>query len=147
MTTRKRHTARHESGPNLTPMVDVVLVVLIFLMLAGAIAVPRVLTAQTARSGANAVVPATSMDLRVQDDPAAGEFVVTGLGMRIIGSPEQLLSALQTRFAAYQAAGIKPSDVQVVIRPSRNVKYQHVLTVYESVQRAHFTRAALGTTR
>lgn len=35
---------RYDSGPNLTPLVDVVLVVLIFLMLGGAMAAPRVLT-------------------------------------------------------------------------------------------------------
>jgi biopolymer transport protein ExbD len=147
MVTRKRRQARHDSGPNLTPMVDVVLVVLIFLMLAGAIAAPRVLSAPTARSGPTARSSQMSMDLRVQDDPATGEFIVTGMGLRIVGSSGQLFSALQSRFVAYQAAGIKPSDVQVVIRPSGNVKYQHVLTVYETVERAHFTRAALGTTR
>lgn len=147
MMTRKRHTARYQSGPNLTPMVDVVLVVLIFLMLAGAIAAPHVLSARTPRLGTSAGPQALSMDLRVQDDPGTRAFVVTGMGMRIVGDSDRLLAALQTRYAAYQAAGIKPSDMRVVIRPSSNVTYQHVLTVYETVQRAHFTHAALGATR
>lgn len=147
MMTWKHRTVRYDSGPNLTPLVDVVLVVLIFMMLAGAMAAPRVLSAPVPSIGPASTPRPMSLELRVQDDPASGDFIITGSGLRIIGNSAQLLSALQTRLIRYQSAGINPSEVQVVIRPSPNVTYQHVLCVYETARRAHFTRVALGATR
>jgi biopolymer transport protein ExbD len=147
MMTRKRRATSYESGPNLTPLVDVVLVVLIFLMLVGAIASPRVLSGQTPAIHSSAHAPPLSLELRVQNDPATGQFIITGAGLRISGDSGQLLPALRARSAAYQAGGIQPSDVQLVIRPARDVTYQHVLSVYETAQRARFTKIALGATR
>jgi biopolymer transport protein ExbD len=147
MTTRKRRAMPYESGPNLTPLVDVVLVVLIFLMLAGAMTSPRVLSGQTPAIRPAGLAQPLSLELRIQNDAASGQCIITSAGLRISGDSGQLLPALQARFAAYRAAGTNPSDVQLVIRPARDVTYQHVLSVYETAQRARFTKIALGATR
>jgi biopolymer transport protein ExbD len=143
----KHRAVRYESGPNLTPLVDVVLVVLIFLMLVGAMAAPRVLSARTPAIGSGHGPQPMSMELRVREDPASGTFIITGSGLQIVGDSGQLLPALQGKMLAYKAAGIDPSEVQLVIRPARDVTYQHVLSVYETAQRARFTRVALGATK
>jgi biopolymer transport protein ExbD len=138
----------HQSGPNLTSLVDVVMVVLIFLMLAGSIDTVRVLQgkfAGRANASPRNVSPtqAISLDIRVLEDPT-GSYVAVGPGMRVAGNVDQLLTALSAKQRAYAAAGINSSDVQVVIRPARDATYQHVLTVYETAQRARFTKVAFA---
>ena len=145
----KRREVRYDSGPNMTPLVDVVMVILIFLMLAGSIGAARVLQGPLTRGGnrAGSFTQALSLDLRVQEDPTSGSFLATGPDFRIAGDATALLSALEGKRRAYEAAGIQPADVQVVIRPAWNVSYQHLLNVYEAAGRAHFSRVALAASR
>lgn len=148
--THRHRESRYDAAPNLTPLVDVVLVVLIFLMLGGAMAAgPRVLkaTVPPVGGGPSAGVPQpTSLELRVLEDPPSGSFIVFGPGFRVAGNVEQLREALSERQRAFVAAGMDPSQIRVIIRPARNVAYQHVLNVYETVRRAQFTNVAFGAT-
>jgi biopolymer transport protein ExbD len=142
----KTRATGHHSGPNLTSLVDVVMVVLIFMMLVGSIGSTRVLPGALAGRSARSIGTPTqllSLDIRVQEDPT-GTYLATGPDMRIAGNTEQLLAALTAKQRAYVAAGIRPSDVQVVIRPSRDASYQHVLTVYETAARANFPKVAFA---
>jgi biopolymer transport protein ExbD len=145
-----RHRAvQYDSGPNLTSVVDVVMVVLIFLMLAGTFNSVQVLSGKPAQHGHQRGTPlqALSLDIRVQEDASTGAFIATGPDIRVAGSRDELLAALQAKQQKYIAAGIAPDDVQVVIEPARNVSYQHVLTVFETAGRAKFSKVAFAASR
>src|SRR5215208_3749120 len=75
----------YDSGPNMTPLVDVVMVILIFLMLAGSFGTSEhFLASKTpihAKGGSDIkvpddFVPPTILDVRLQDD--SGNFTLTG---------------------------------------------------------------------
>ena len=146
MRLKRKRAAQYDSGPNLTSLVDVVMVVLIFLMLAGTFGSIRVLSGKPALHGhqAGAAPQPLSLDIRVQEDAAGGSFVATGPDLRVAGDSQELFSQLQTKRQKYVAAGISPDDVQVVIRPAPNASYQHVLTVFEAAGRARFSRVAFA---
>ena len=144
-----KRSPQYDSGPNLTSLVDVVMVVLIFLMLAGSMGSLHVLKGSPVRAraghGSTTSPPPIALDIRVQEDATTGSFIATGPNLRVMGNTGQLLQALQTKHREYAAAGLAPGNVQVVIRPSRNVRYQHVLSVYETAARAEFPHVAFAT--
>ena len=138
---------RYDPGPNLTSLVDVVMVVLIFLMLAGSFAGLRILPGPAAASARGAVRDANSLDVRVGENPVSHRMVVTAAGVGSYTDVQELLAGLRAKHDSYAAAGIGPETIQIIIRPTGGVSYQHVLTVYETVQRANFRRVAFAATR
>src|SRR5687767_15438765 len=76
----------YDSGPNMTPLVDVVMVILIFLMLAGSFVTAEhflVSNLPVVQSGAGGeqlppgFIPDEPIDIRVDNNPATGAFVAT----------------------------------------------------------------------
>jgi len=140
----------YESGPNMTPLVDVVMVILIFLMLAGqfggaehylASNMPLVKGGSGGEPG-NSVSIDEPVEIRV-DSTSPDHFVARGNtinatdGAALYGQ----LQALRARMgAALKAAGKKESDISVKIAPGRSVRFQHVVTVQEAAMRAGFEK-------
>jgi len=90
-----RHTYEMHAGPSMTPMVDVVLVILIFFMAAAAIAGPETLLRIGVRAPASAGGGALTLppaEFRVELRAVEGRTLVTGLGLRD-GSIEALRGA------------------------------------------------------
>lgn len=124
-------------GPSMTPMVDVVLVILIFFMASTAFVGPEWLLRSalpgqgSGGSGGRAfALPPARFDLRLEAD-ADGSTRVTGLGLE-----RAPLSAGQERLRAY-ADRLGPAQMTVILVPSADVAYSDVV-------RLHETCAALG---
>ena len=142
----------YDSGPNMTPLVDVVMVILIFLMMAGSFTkggwfLQSTVPIKTA-GGAKAVVPPGHIPdepLEVRIDNAADGFRVLAGDIRSSGDREQLRAALAQKLAAFQATGTTKDKVQVILMPGRNVRYENIIAVYEAALRAGFTKVGFAT--
>jgi biopolymer transport protein ExbD len=142
----------YDSGPNMTPLVDVVMVILIFLMMAGSFTQGGWFLQSTvpikAKGGSKVDVPPGTIPdepLEVRIDNAADGFRVLAGDIRATGDKEQLKGALAEKLKAYGAAGTPPEKVQVVLMPGRNVKYENIVAVYEAALRAGFTKVGFAT--
>ncbi|MDB5329336.1 MAG: Biopolymer transport protein ExbD/TolR [Phycisphaerales bacterium] len=134
----------------MTPLVDVVMVILIFLMLAGSFGgATHFLVARTA--GNFSVAPASrkagdfvlDIGLRPTND---GGFVATA-GKITTSDSDVLSKELAVQLAAFHNAGTEPGQIQVVIHPARNVKYKNVIAVYQAAMRAKYEKIAFATTK
>lgn len=146
---RKVH---YDSGPNMTPLVDVVMVILIFLMLAGSFVGTEhylVSNMPLSVSGAGEVqlppgfIPDEPIDIRV-DSPSPDKFIVTAGKIRTsdIGALSQELLKLRQ---ALNAAGKSDDKIQVKIGPGKNVKYRYLVEVYEAALNAGYKKVAFAT--
>jgi biopolymer transport protein ExbD len=152
MKLRGAKQVHYDSGPNMTPLVDVVMVILIFLMMTGSFtqggwflqsSVPIKAKGGAQVEVAAGFVPDEPLEVRI-DNSADGFRVLAG-DIRSSGDREQLRSSLEQKLAQYQAAGTAKEKVQVVLMPGRNVRYENIVTVYEAALRAGFTKVGFAT--
>ena len=142
----------YDSGPNMTPLVDVVMVILIFLMMAGSFTQGGWFLQSTvpikAKGGAQVQLPPGMVPdepLEVRVDNAADGFRVVAGDIRSSGDREQLKAAFAAKLEAFRAAGTSPEKVQVVLMTGRNVRYENIIAVYEAAQRAGFRKVGFAT--
>src|SRR5687768_7848915 len=152
MKLRGAKQVHYDSGPNMTPPVDVVMVILIFLMMTGSFSQGGWFLQSSvplkSKGGAQAEVPPAFVPgepLEVRVDNAADGFRVLAGDIRSSGDKEQLRDALEKKLRQYQAAGTDKDKVQVVLMPGRNVKYENIIAVYEAALRAGFTKVGFAT--
>jgi len=143
-----RHTHELQFGPNMTPMVDVVMVILIFFMasasFAGAewflkTAIPRQAPpAQPpkAESGDPFKLPAARFELTLRRD-AGGHTIASGQGIEPVE-----LAGLQPRLAAL-TKGASPEDLVLVIRSEGEVPYGDVIRAHDAAAMAGFSKVGL----
>lgn len=143
----------YESGPDMTPLVDVVMVLLIFLMMAGKFGgMTRYLISDVgvvSSSGAPPVLkpdepPKTEVTLNVTQ-PAEDQFRAFYAQSVNANSQEQLASELKKVLDGYIAGGKKVDDIQLFIKPATNVRYDHVVRVYSGAIQAGFTKIGFHT--
>ncbi|CAN5561960.1 N/A [soil metagenome] len=136
----------YESGPNMTPLVDVVMVILIFLMLAGqfggaehylASNMPLVKGGSGGEPG-NAVSIDEPVEIRV-DSPSPDRFIARGSTINATDSAT-LFTQLESLRKRMNAAGKKTSEISVKIAPGRGVMFQHVVAVQEAAMKASFEK-------
>lgn len=146
---RRRHGLH---GPNMTPMVDVVLVILIFFMAAMGIAVreqalrtgvPPTKEAKAAAAGESkekapdpSALPASKAVLRMLRE--GGKTVVSGLGMERVP-----LGEVTRRLGDFKTAGANTSVI-VVVAPAGDVPYQDVVIVHDACAGAGISNVRLG---
>jgi biopolymer transport protein ExbD len=142
----------YESGPNMTPLVDVVMVILIFLMLTGSfIGAEHFLSSNlpltSAGGGAQELpegfIPDEPLEIRV-DSPTPGRFLATAGQIRT-DNIDALTAQLDRMRQQLNGAGKETDKIQVKIGPARNVKYRDLVQVYEAAMRAGFTKIAFAT--
>lgn len=148
----RMRTARSEAskafGPNMTPMVDIVMVILIFFMAGSVFLGPEwFLNVGMAPSvGAGEARPANRFELptarevvrlRVGEDGAAR---VDGLGVEG-GSVERLAARIEEMRAEGTSAAVR-----VVIEPARGSAYQDVIRVYDVCAGGGFAGVGLSKT-
>lgn len=150
MSRRYRRHAHH--GPNMTPMVDVVLVILIFFMAAMGIAVREQYLRTGAPPAKDAKAPASAAATEAPADPAqapsakavlrmtrdSGRTVVSGLGMERVP-----LGEITRRLADFKSAGASTSVI-VVVAPAGDVPYQDVVIVHDACAGAGISNVRLG---
>jgi biopolymer transport protein ExbD len=147
MTLGRLNRPLYGTGPNLTPLADVVVVVLIFLMLTGGLATTeRAVT--LGRAGSAAPSPPDSvgprLDLYVDPpaEPAKGgcEFHLAA-GDAI--DPASLVPRLIDRRRAFLIDGTPPDAVQVLIHPGPGVRWGPVAGACDAAREAGFPRVTL----
>jgi biopolymer transport protein ExbD len=139
----------YDSGPNMTPLVDVVMVILIFLMLAGTFAGTEwylVSNLPLRQSGGGQVAPPPGgfpddepLEIRVDQNATRDGFLARA-GQVQTGDAKVLTAGLTRMREQFAKAGKGPDKIQVIISPGRNVKYEHLVQVYQAAMDAGFEK-------
>jgi biopolymer transport protein ExbD len=152
-TTRGASAHGYHVGPNMTPLVDVVMVLLIFLMLAGSFGAKEVLLPIRTPDEPADVHPARAIvdpgrQLDVFVGGGSGEFTARlGVDPNPIRDPAALRAELERRHAEYAAAGTAPETVQVLIHPTAGTAWAPVVAAHEAALGANFPRTGFGLAR
>ena len=138
--TRRGFPTAHADIPNLAPMVDVVMVILIFFMLGTTFAIsegilPTQLPSQIGPGGGSTVmiVPALQIALQETPDGVGCKIVVPGVQLR-----ENSFEALGEVLRAKLEAGADPTG-RILIGAEPGVHYQHVISAMDACVRAGFS--------
>lgn len=141
----------YDSGPNMTPLVDVVMVILIFLMLAGSfggaehyLASSIPLSSKGAGQHKNAFDEDVIIDVRVDSAPGSVNAWVAKFGDVRTSSPSDLKNALESKLKQYQANGTSLDKLQVIINPNRLVKWRSLIAVYGAASDAGYKKIAFS---
>lgn len=136
---RRSALALHELhyGPNMTPMVDVVMVILIFFMAGASIMGPEWLLRTALPTPKPAAMTRDSVRLSFRLHEANGAAVVTGEGLEaatLDAFRERLTHATRTTPAA---------ELGVVVTPDWGVPYESVVAVHEIAHGLGVTKIGL----
>lgn len=140
----------YNAGPNLTPLADVALVILIFFMLVGSFGSEHYLTSHTPLVQTGTAkqegqwLPNEPLEIDVK---SIGQDFEATVGQVKTSDPAALVKQLTIMRQNLQRAGTKADDVQVVVAPVKSTKYDHLIRVYESALDAGFPRVAFATAR
>ena len=153
----------YDSGPNMTPLVDIVMVILIFLMLTGSFgSAEHYLESKAAFQSGNGghtplpanFVPPTNIVVRVDLDPDSVAAAAAlppdqaaralrwqaSVGHKVFSSYTTLKDRLSQLAADPQFADKK--TVQVVIDPGYRVLDRHLIDIYQAALSAGFEKIA-----
>lgn len=136
------HTWQTHFGPNMTPMVDVVMVILVFFMASTALVGPEwILRAQVAPES-RAAPPSFTLgpaELLVVLVPSPDGVLVSGLGL-----DRQSIDALAgAATTAAQSLGAAVAHTRIIIEPESSVSYDAIVRVQEMLVDAGFRDVAL----
>ncbi len=141
----KSKQVHYDSGPNMTPLVDVVMVILIFLMLTGTFTgathflksnMPMSEVGQVSES--STALKQSKVDIWID---GTGQYRVGGLKMT---GTDGLKGFLAKKRQDYKADNVKDDDIQVTIYPRNNIKYQDIVTAYGAALEAQYPKIAFG---
>ncbi len=139
---RGMHAASHV-GPNMTPMVDVVMVILIFFMLGSSFVSPDwYLTNNTpaVQGGLSNIktngMPPTRINIKLRVRGTRTVAIMPGL------QTADLSGELATFLIHKHKALVKGVPVQIFISPSNGVPYRDVITAYSDCIAARFKQVA-----
>ena len=144
----------YDSGPNMTPLVDIVMVILIFLMLAGSfggttqfLVSKQVIKAKggEGRPLKPGEVPDTPVEVRVDNSRDGLGFIATGTGLQPTTSADRLQAWFTAKRAQFNAAGTTTDHLMVTISPSRSVKYRYLIAVYQAALQSGYEKVAFTT--
>ena len=141
-----------ESGPNMTPLVDVVMVILIFLMLAGSFGgvehyLVSNLPVKQNGAGSSAAKPFddVQIDLRVDGgfSTDAPNRWTAHFG-KDTSDPTELKELLKAKRLMHNSNGMATEKLQVIINPNSLVKWQSLIQVYQAALEAGYTKIAFS---
>jgi biopolymer transport protein ExbD len=147
MRIRGAKSIHYDSGPNMTPLVDVVMVILIFLMLAGSFGgeehylVSSTPLTKTGTGQNTSVVPDQVQYTITVDSPGPDRFIARAGDLQT-DDLAALTAALVRKRREFNAAGTETDKVQVIIAPGRMVKYKFLIDVYQAALQAQFTKVS-----
>ncbi|MEL7237404.1 MAG: biopolymer transporter ExbD, partial [Planctomycetota bacterium] len=139
---------RAPEPPNLTPVVNIAMVVLVVFMLTVSFIEPQrymqsnvALLEQGGQSNFDEDwTPPTPLPILVNMDAAVPSVFTATVGGQQLSDRDALVALLAEKRTAFESdAGIEAEEVQVEISPQRAVIWQHLITVYEAAQLAGFS--------
>ncbi|HEY1686266.1 MAG TPA: biopolymer transporter ExbD [Tepidisphaeraceae bacterium] len=137
----------YDAGPNLTPLADVAMVILIFLMLVGSFGTEHYLANKVPLQQIQNVEPSGQW---LPDEPLRIDVQSVGNGFEAVAGKVHTsnIDALTQQLARMRQqlaqAGTAPEQVRVVIAPQKSTRYNDLIRVYESALNAGFTRVAFA---
>ena len=154
MRTSAAKRVHYDSGPNMTPLVDVVMVILIFLMLAGSFGANSwfltsdlpVKAAGTV-AGPGLVPPDEVVEIKIIGEGGGFRVLSDNIDSRgIVPTREWLVKRLRERKAQLETFGkTSVEQIQVVLAPTATARYEHIALVYEAALKAQFKKVAFRT--
>ena len=134
----------------MTPLVDVVMVILIFLMLTGSFGgIEHYLQSHMplsqkggGPSDEKQTVPDTQVTITV-DSPTPDRFVAQA-GRLKVTDLDMLVDDLSKMRQTFNAGGTPTEKLQVIISPGKYVKYKFTTAVFEAALRAKFTKVGFS---
>ena len=141
---RKVRKEHRDEPPNLTPVVNVAMVVLVVFMLTASFIEPQPYmpsrVALLAEGGASSYdADDLSLKVMVDVDPATPSQFTAIVGGVSATEDAALRGLFESQASALRGAGDDPGEAQVEISPQRAVIWQHLITVYQAAQLAGFT--------
>jgi biopolymer transport protein ExbD len=140
----RRRTARGDYdariGLNMTPMVDVVMVILVFFMASASILGPEWLVATRVPKKGGVATATDAQPLRLQVTLTRGADASTVFAIGDTTFPREAALASLTR----AISGRPPSDVVVLLRPANDVPYEDVVLLHAACQQLGLTKVGLG---
>ena len=140
----------------MTPLVDVVMVILIFLMLTGTFTGTEwylVSNLPLRQSGGGQVQPPPGgfpedepLEIRV-DANATRDGFLARVGQVQTGDGKILKASLIQLRTQLASAGKTPDKVQVIISPGKTAKYEYLVEVYQAALEAEFSKVGFSTAR
>jgi biopolymer transport protein ExbD len=157
MKTKDAQKVHLESGPNMTPLVDVVMVILIFLMPAGGFGgaehyLVSKLPMQDEGGPADPTAPRPfdnqQLDIRVDGSAAVDSpnRWTARFGNVTTADPVELSRGLKEKRDQYNSGGMPTDQLQVIINPNGLVKWQSLVQVYQAAMDAGYTKIAFSKT-
>lgn len=132
-------------APNLAPMVDVVMVILLYFMMGTTVsmvegALPTRLPSDVGPGGGAAVtiIPVVRITLMEQPGTTASKILVLGKPL-----PKNSFDALEAYLRAKKAEGADPSG-RLLLEAQPAVKYQEVISAMDASVRAGFSNIQFG---
>ena len=126
-----------EPEVNLTPLIDVVFLLLIFFMVS---------TTFEHQSRIQVELPEASAEPTTPDDESL-EIIVDAQGRYFIGDEQVVNTRLKTLKGAISKVIGDRTDMPVVVRADANSPHQSVVTVLDAASQLGLTRISLATTR
>lgn len=149
MTLQAVRRISYDSGPNMTPLVDVVMVILIFLMLAGSF-VGQILPA----GSVNPLPPDISIDKAIGSMPIPicidrgdGGNMVLLVANRQVQGRDNLKTQLVSMREQLNSAGRETEDIPIQLSPSRKISYEMLVVVHDAAREAGFSKIGIGKAR
>ena len=161
MKTDSADKVHYDSGPNMTPLVDIVMVILIFLMLTGSFAAGMHYLQANMPPGGTCLPPVpvqrlghpdTQLEIRVDTYARSGAdgmtsdiWTASAGRVRVQNDREQLVAQLSKMRDDLNKADTPTDRILVVINPGRQAKYKHLVEVYSAAVESRFTKIAFST--
>ena len=145
----------YEAGPDMTPLVDVVMVLLIFLMMVGKFGDSSrylVSNAPITEGGGGkplppGFIPDEPIDIYVSNLNSDKSTFTAQVGrIYVAGDAAKLTTELKNLVESLKASGKTTDKMQVTIKPGRDVQYRHLVTVYEAALKAGLEKIGFGRT-
>ena len=142
---RREFPPAHAAVPNLAPMIDVVMVILIFFMLGTSFAISEGavkarLPAQIGPGGGAKVAIVPTVRIHLQQIPSTDGCRIMVMGHELDGSPPDALY----RFMKQKRADGADAAGRVQLSADPTVRYEHVVSAMDACTRAGFTNLQLN---
>jgi biopolymer transport protein ExbD len=142
----------YEAGPNMTPLVDIVMVILIFLMLTGTFAVGErfiksnmpITKKGLGGAPATGIPPAEPLDIRV-DSSSADAWIAQAGQITVRSNKDQLTAQLNKMREFLNRNNTTTDKIQVQISPGHGTRWRHLIDVYEAALEAKFEKISFTT--
>ncbi len=140
----------YESGPNMTPLVDVVMVILIFLMCTGSFGaatqylVSNVPVKKEGIGNNSKPPPLDEIQCKVRVNPGVSGQLRGSVGSAEFNSAEEMHDQIFALQKQYAGAGTSMDKIQVIIAPHGALIFQDLINVYQAALQAGFTKVGFA---